>query len=98
MSQAQTGMTNNDKPIPAYLLADYPYQANGKEIADLEALESGDVLYEIKCPECGTSIRAQGSKVKCTYTRLINGSGCIVCGNKNFAVSEVGMSKKEISE
>lgn len=94
MSQPQTESSNNKKPTPAYLLPDYPYQAVGKEIADLEPLKSSNMLYEIKCPECGTGIRAQGDKVKYSYTRLINGNGCIVCGNKNLIINEIDMSVK----
>ena len=55
--------SNSNKPTPACLLSDYPYQAIGEVVTDLDTLQIEDALYEIKCPECGMSIRAQGEKL-----------------------------------
>lgn len=85
----------NNKPTPAFLLSDYPYQASGEVITDLKTLQSEGVLHEIRCPECDMSIRAQGGKVKHTYERLMNGDGCIGCGNKNFEVRSIDMNTGE---
>ena len=80
-----------EKPTPAFLRADYPYQAIGEPINDLEMLEEG-VVYEIKCHQCEMSIRSQGQNIKSTYERLKE-SGCIGCGNKELVIRRVDMSK-----
>ena len=79
-----------EKPTPAYLREDYPYQAIGEAIADLDSLEIG-VLYEIKCHQCEMSIRSQGQNIKSTYERLKD-KGCIGCGNKDLVIKKVDMS------
>lgn len=81
----------NKKPLPAFLRNDYPFQATGDPIADLEKLEGG-VVYEIKCHRCEMSIRSQGQNIKSTYERLKE-SGCIGCGNKELVIRRVDMSK-----
>ena len=81
-----------EKPAPAYLREDYPYQAVGEAIADLDALELHGVIYEIKCKKCEMSIRSQGCNIKSTFERLMAGSGCIGCGNKELAVRRVDTS------
>ena len=80
-----------EKPTPAFLRKDYPYQAIGEPINDLEMLEEG-VVYEIKCHQCEMSIRSQGQNIKSTYERLKE-SGCIGCGNKELVIRRVDMSK-----
>ena len=80
-----------EKPTPAFLRPDYPYQAAGEAITDLDSLESG-VVYEIKCHQCEMSIRSQGQNIKSTYERLKD-SGCIGCGNKDLVIKRVDMSK-----
>lgn len=85
----QKNTMNNSKPTPAYLLSDYPYQASGEVIADLDTLQSSEVLYEIKCSECGMSIRAQGDKVKHTYDHLMKSNGCIGCKNKRLTIRKI---------
>lgn len=84
------------KPTPAFLRDDYPYQAIGDAITDLDSLEIG-VLYEIKCSQCEMSIRSQGQNIKSTYERLKE-NGCLGCGNKDLIIKKVDMSgakKKE---
>lgn len=80
-----------EKPTPAFLRPDYPYQAVGDAITDLDSLEPG-VVYEIKCHQCEMSIRSQGQNIKSTYERL-RSSGCIGCGNKDLVIKRVDMSK-----
>ena len=80
-----------EKPTPAFLRPDYPYQAVGDAITDLDTLEPSTV-YEIKCHQCEMSIRSQGVNIKSTYERLKN-TGCIGCGNKDLVVKRVDMSK-----
>ena len=80
-----------EKPTPSFLRDDYPYQAVGDPITDLDSLESGTV-YEIKCHQCEMSIRSQGQNIRSTYERLKD-SGCIGCGNKNLVIKRVDMSK-----
>lgn len=84
--------SNSNKPTPAFLLSDYPYQAIGEVVTDLDTLQIEDALYEIKCPECGMSIRAQGDKVKYTYDRLMKSNGCIRCGNRNLEIRKIDMN------
>ena len=97
-----------EKPTPAYLKDDYPFAAIGEPITDLENLKSNGVIYEIKCLDCGMSIRSQGDNIKSTYERMLNGEsvtaddgttrteggkGCLVCGSRNFVIREVDMSR-----
>lgn len=42
----------------------------------------------------GMSIRARGKRLKATYERLVNGKGCICCGNKEFVVRQIDMDEK----
>lgn len=104
--------TTQQKPTPAYLREDYPYQAIGEPITDLDTLTPHGILYEIKCPKCEMSIRSQGVNIKPTYERMLNGvevknddgttrieggKGCIGCGNRDLIVREVDMSRmKEV--
>lgn len=81
-----------EKPVPAYLRPDYPYQAVGEPITDLSTLEPTGVLYEIMCPNCQMSMRSQGLNTKSTYDRLME-SGCLGCKAKEFIVKRVDMSK-----
>ena len=85
-----------EKPTPAYLREDYPYQAIGDAITDLDSLESG-LLYEIKCNQCEMSLRSQGQNIKKTYERLKE-NGCLGCGNKNLVVKKVDMSAEPKQE
>lgn len=84
-----TTTMNNSKPTPAYLLSDYPYQASGEVIADSDTLQSNDVLYEIKCSECGMSIRSQCDKVRLTYDHLMKSNGCIGCNNRRLTIKKI---------
>ena len=84
-----------EKPTPAYLRPDYPYPAVGDPITNMDELEDTGVVYEIKCHECEMSIRSQGKNIKDTYKRLMEGNGCIGCGNKDLVVRRVDMSKAE---
>lgn len=81
-----------EKPTPAFLREDYPYQVTGEAISpkDLDGLNPSAV-YEIKCLACEMSIRSQGVNIKSTYERLRE-SGCIGCGNKELVVKRVDMS------
>ncbi len=81
-----------EKPTPAYLRHDYPYQVIGDPITDFDSLEPTGVLYEIKCPKCEMSIRSQGVNIKPTYERLME-SGCIGCKSKDLIVKKVDTSK-----
>ena len=83
--------TPKEKPTPAFLRPDYPYQAVGEPITDLSTLKPG-VVYEIKCHKCEMSIRSQGPNIRSTYERLKE-SGCIGCGNKDLVVKMVDMSR-----
>lgn len=76
-----------EKPTPAYLRPDYPYQAVGDPITDVSTLEDS-ALYEIKCHQCEMSIRAQGIRIRETYER-VKTSGCIGCGNKELVLKKV---------
>ena len=40
------------------------------------------------------SIRSQGKRLKVTYERLVNDSGCIGCGNKELVVRQIDMDDK----
>ena len=80
-----------EKPTPAYLRPDYPFQAIGDPIEDLSTLEEGQI-YEIKCHQCEMSIRSQGQNIKGTLDRLKD-KGCIGCGNKDLKIYKVDMSK-----
>ena len=82
--------TKTEKPTPAFLRPDYPYQAVGEAITDLDTLEPG-VVYEIKCHACEMSIRSQGQNIRSTYERL-QSTGCIGCGNKELIIKRVDMS------
>ncbi|MCQ2385531.1 MAG: hypothetical protein MJ078_02495 [Clostridia bacterium] len=101
-----------EKPTPAYLREDYPYQAVGDAITDLDSLTPTGVLYEIKCPVCGISIRSQGLNIKPTMERMLKGivvtdedgttrteggKGCIGCGNRELVVKAVDMGEKKSS-
>lgn len=77
-----------EKPTPAYLRPDYPYQATGEPIVNLDTLQEGEI-YEIKCHMCEMSIRSQGQNIKSTYERLMTGNGCIGCGNKELVIKQV---------
>lgn len=79
-----------EKPTPAYLREDYPYQAIGDAITDLDLLENG-ALYEIKCNQCEMSFRSQGQNIKKTYERLKE-NGCLGCGNKDLILKKVDMT------
>lgn len=81
-----------EKIMPAYLRPDYPYQAIGDPITDLDSLVPTGVLYEIKCLDCEMSIRSQGVNITPTYERLME-SGCIGCKSKNLIVRKVDTSK-----
>lgn len=89
MSQKNITTMNSGKPTPAYLLSDYPYQASGEVVADPDTLQSSKVLYEIKCAECGMSIRAQGEKVRQTFDLLMNSNGCIGCNNRSLTIRKI---------
>lgn len=79
-----------EKPTPAFLRPDYPYQAVGEALT-VDQLQPG-VFYEIKCHQCEMSIRSQGQNIKSTYERL-KSTGCIGCGNKDLVIKRVDMSK-----
>ena len=79
-----------EKPTPAFLRPDYPYQAVGEALKP-EDCEDG-VVYEIKCHACEMSIRSQGQNLRSTYERL-HSTGCIGCGNKELVIKRVDMSK-----
>ena len=81
-----------EKPTPAFLRDDYPYQAIGDALKP-EDCQPG-VVYEIKCHQCEMSIRSQGQNIKSTYERLKD-SGCIGCGNKELVIKRVDMSTAE---
>ena len=78
-----------EKPIPAYLRPDYPYQAEGI-VEDADSLETG-VIYEIWCDRCQMSIRSQGQNIKDKFGKLRE-SGCIGCGNKDLKIRRVNMT------
>ncbi len=95
-------------PTPAYLREDYPYQAIGQPITDLDSLIPTGVLYEIKCPKCEMSLRSQGLNIKPSYLRMMQGEqvtdengivrteggkGCIGCGNRELIIRQVDTSK-----
>lgn len=80
-----------EKPTPAYLRPDYPFQAVGDPIDDMGALAEGQI-YEIKCSSCEMSIRSQGQNIQGTLDRLKD-KGCIGCGNKDLKIYKVDMSK-----
>ncbi len=85
----------NDQPEtkkpegPAYLREDYSFPAVGDPITDLNGIKEDGTLYEIACPECKVSIRSQGAQTKATYDQLMNGKGCIGCGNRKLEIRQV---------
>lgn len=79
-----------EKPIPAFLRPDYPYQASGEEIKKPDRLEP-NAVYEIKCPQCEMSVRSQGGNICSIYEKLCS-TGCIGCGNKALVIREVDLS------
>ena len=81
-----------EKPVPAYLRPEYPYQAIGEPITDPKLLKETGILYEIKCPQCEMSIRSQGVNIRRTYEKMMKENGCIGCGNKELIIREVDMS------
>ena len=83
-----------EKPTPAFLRPDYPYQAVGEAITDLDLLEP-TAVYEIKCHQCEMSIRSQGRNIKSTYERL-KGSGCMPYLNENLSLLFSEMTEKII--
>lgn len=83
----------SQKPKPAFLQSDYPYQTVGEQILNVDEMPI-EAVYEIKCPECEMSIRSQGQSIKIIFNNLINGTGCIGCGNKGLVVRRVGMKDK----
>lgn len=83
-----------EKPTPAFLRPDYPYQAIGEALKPEDCVDG--VVYEIKCHQCERSIRSQGQNIKSTYERLKD-SGCIGCGNKELVIKRVDMSKAPAS-
>lgn len=108
IAEAEAKEEKKEKPTPAYLRPDYPYQAIGEPITDLDSLIPTGVLYEIKCPKCEMSIRSQGVNIKPTYERMMNGvevenddgttrieggKGCIGCGNRDLVIRVVDTSK-----
>ena len=80
----------NEKPTPAYLQPDYPYQAVGAPVENLDSLETG-MIYEIWCNQCQMSIRSQGQNIKSRFEKMRE-SGCIGCGNKNLQIRRVNMA------
>jgi len=78
-----------EKPTPAYLQPDYPYQAVGAPVGDLDNLEKG-VLYEIWCEKCKMSIRSQGQNIKDRFEKMRE-TGCIGCRNKDLQIRLVNM-------
>lgn len=82
-----------EKPTPAFLRDNYPYKTVGDAITNLDEIEDAGIVYEIKCHKCEMAIRSQGKNIKNTYERLINGNGCIECGNIELEIKKVDMSK-----
>lgn len=82
-----------ENPTPTFLRDDYPYKAAGCEVTDIDTLNP-DAVYEIKCPACEISIRAQGRKIHATYER-INNLGCVSCGNKELSISVVDINPQQ---
>lgn len=82
-----------EKPTPAYLREDYPYKAVGEALKPEDCVDG--VVYEIWCSQCQMSIRSQGQNIRAQYERLMNGSGCIGCGNKELVIRKVDMSAAE---
>ena len=87
--EAKVEQIKTEKPTPAFLRSDYPYQAVGEALT-VEQVEDG-VVYEIKCHQCEMSIRSQGQNIRSTWERLKE-SGCIGCGNKDLVIKRVDMS------
>lgn len=80
--------TTENKPIPAFLRADYPYKTVGEVIQNVESIADKDAVYEIKCNICEMSIRSKGNNIKNLYNRLKT-SGCLGCGNTDLVVKLV---------
>lgn len=81
---------HKEKPTPAYLQPDYPYQAASAPVENPDSLETG-VLYEIWCNQCQMSIRSQGQNIKSRFEKMKE-SGCIGCGNKDLEIRRVNMT------
>ena len=86
-----------EKPMPAYLRPDYPYQAIGEPITDFSLIQQTGVLYEIKCltPDCCLCARSQGVNIPGLYEKMST-DGCPSCKGKDFVVREVDMSAKDV--
>ena len=81
---------SKEKPTPAYLRSDYPYQAMGAPVEDLNSVETG-VFYEIWCEKCKMSIRSQGQNIKGRFEKMRE-TGCIGCGNKELKIRRVNIT------
>ena len=84
-----------EKPTPAYLRPDYPYQAIEEPINDLTTIQPTGVLYEIGCtsPGCSLCARTQGVNIPGLHEKMC-ADGCPSCKGKSFIVREVDMGKK----
>ena len=88
-----------EKPTPAYLRPDYPYQAIGEPITDFSLIRQTGVLYEIKCltPDCCLCARSQGVNIPGMYEKMTT-DGCPSCKGKEFVVREVDKGRKDAAE
>lgn len=82
-----------EKPTPAYLLKNYPYRSFGESALNSGSLALSGKMYEIKCPNCKISIRANGKKIRDTYERLVKSGGCFGCGGEKLEIYEVEINK-----
>lgn len=80
----------SEKPCPAYLQENYPYQATNEAITDISEIEESGFLYEIKCLSngCELSARSQGASIKELYSKM-SSDGCPVCKGKEFEIKIV---------
>ena len=83
--------STQNKNNAAFFDDNYIYKSSGGHIVDLNSLEDEEV-YEIRCIECGISIRSQGCNIKNTYRRLTD-SGCIGCGKNEFTIKHVNIMR-----
>lgn len=97
MKTSTEGIRNKSislKKPPAYLGKEYLYPPVGENVNESNLISDANAVFEIKCPSCKMSIRAQGQKIKAIYERLIKNGGCFGCGEKELKIYKVDMSKK----
>jgi len=94
----------DNKKMPAYLGATYPYKAVGEALDVKQFSNEGYIdfgsLYELKCPNCNLAIHIKGTKLTDYYNKILE-VGCPDCklqfGDRTYAFKD-GEAEKELPE